>query len=138
MLFKCRAAHVLWVIYDAEFDGGTHFQIWPEGSSTSGQTRSNKVKFQNLKFSNKICLSCADLSQDSKNVIYFYVRQLKMPKNAFQKMWRHHLYLVFWPLHRQKQWYCFEILYACCLYVSRSYIFRFFENFPMFGKYLKK
>ena len=47
-----------------------------------GQIRSN-FKIQN--FLTKICLSCADLSQDSKNVIYFYVRQLEMPKNAFQK-----------------------------------------------------
>ena len=47
-----------------------------------GQIRSN-FKIQN--FLTKICLSCADLSQDSKNVIYFYVRQLEMPQNAFQK-----------------------------------------------------
>ena len=47
-----------------------------------GQIRSNS-KIQN--FLTKICLSCADLYQDSKNVIYFCVRQLEMPKNAFKK-----------------------------------------------------
>ena len=43
----------------------------------------SNFKIQN--FPLQICLSCADLSQDSKNVICFYVRQLEMPKIAFQK-----------------------------------------------------
>ena len=47
-----------------------------------GQIKSN-LKIQNLL--TKICLSCADLSQESKKDIYFYVRQLEMLKNAFQK-----------------------------------------------------
>ena len=47
-----------------------------------GQKRSN---FQNQNFLLKTNLSCPVLSQDSKNVIYFYVRQLEMPKIAFQK-----------------------------------------------------
>ena len=68
----------------------------------------------------------------------FLCTTIRNAKKCISKMWRHHLYLVFWPLHRQKQRYCFEILHACCLYVSRSHIFRFFENFPRFGKYLKK
>ena len=35
----------------------------------------------------------------------------------------------FWPLYTsKKQIYCFEILYACCLYVFRSHIFRFLDN----------
>ena len=46
------------------------------------QIRSN-FKIQNV--FPQICLSYAVLSQDSKNVIYFYVRQLEMPKIAFQK-----------------------------------------------------
>ena len=47
-----------------------------------GQITSN-FKIQN--FLIQICLSCADLSQNSKNVIYFYVQQLEMQKIAFQK-----------------------------------------------------
>ena len=47
-----------------------------------GQKRSN---FQNQNFILKPCLSCPVLSQDSKYVIYFYVRQLQIPKIAFQK-----------------------------------------------------
>ena len=47
-----------------------------------GQKMSN---FQNQNFHLKTCLSCPVLSQDSKNVIYFYVRQLEMSKIAFQK-----------------------------------------------------
>ena len=35
-------------------------------------------------FLTKVYLSCAVLSQDPKNVIYFYVRQLEVPKIAFQ------------------------------------------------------
>ena len=41
MLQECRATHNLRVIWDAEIDGGIHFQVWPEEMSMSGQTRSN-------------------------------------------------------------------------------------------------
>ena len=47
-----------------------------------GQIRSN---FKIQDFPSKTCLSCKVLSQDSKTVIYFYVRQLEMPKIALQK-----------------------------------------------------
>ena len=91
-----------------------------------GQIKSN-FKIQN--FLTKTCLSCAVLSQDSNNVICFHIRQLEMPKNAFQICdiitFR---YLFFWPLHSQKQSYCFELWYACCLYVFRSHAFRFLVN----------
>ena len=46
-----------------------------------GEIRSN---FKIQKFLTKIFLSCAELSQDAENVIYFYVRQLEMPKIVFQ------------------------------------------------------
>ena len=133
MLFKCRAKHVLCVIWDVEFDGDTHFPIWPEERSTAGQTMSNRSNFKIQSFLSKTWLICADLTQDFENVILF-VRQLEM----------HFKYVtsstlpVFWPLHRQKQRYCLEILFTYCLYVSQSHILRFFENFPGFWKYLKK
>ena len=57
-----------------------------------GQIRSN---FKIKNFLTKIYLYCAVLSQDSKNAIYFYVRQLKMPKKNISKIWRQHLYLLF-------------------------------------------
>ena len=73
MLFKCRATHVLWVIWDAEFDGDTHFKFDPRKVQLQvklGQIWSN-FKFQN--FITKACLSCADLSQDSKmSFIFMY------------------------------------------------------------------
>ena len=47
-----------------------------------GQIGSN-FKIQN--FLTKTCLSCGNLSQDSKNVIYFCVRQLEIPKSVFRK-----------------------------------------------------
>ena len=94
----------------------------PINKQRQGQIRSN-FKIQN--FLSKVWLSCADFSQDSKNVIYFYVRQLGMPKMHFKNVTSLPL-PVFWPLHSQKQRYFFEILYACCLYASQSHIFRFF------------
>ena len=48
-----------------------------------GQIRSN-LKIYNLL--TKIGLCRAVSSQDSKNIIYFYVRQLKMLKIAFQNV----------------------------------------------------
>ena len=85
MLFKCRGTHVLWVIWDPEFDGDIHFEIWPKERSISRQTSSNKVKFQNSKFSYKnIPILSIFVSRFPKNVIYFYVRQLKMP--SFKNM----------------------------------------------------
>ena len=37
MLHECRAAHVLWVIWNAAFDGGIHLKILPRERSMSGQ-----------------------------------------------------------------------------------------------------
>ena len=47
-----------------------------------GQIRSN---FKNYNLLTKICLCCAVLSQHSKKILFFYVRQIKMRKIAFQK-----------------------------------------------------
>ena len=88
-----------------------------------GQIRSN---FKTPNFLTKICFSCAVLSQDSNNVIHFYVRQLKC-QNFVSKMRCHHLHLVFWPLHSQQQRHCFKILYAYCLYVSPDTIYSVFR-----------
>ena len=100
------------------------------------QIRSN---FKMHMFTN-IRLSCADLPQDSKNVIYCYVRQLEIPKNCISKKWRHHHYLFFWPLQSQIQRYGFEILHAWCLYESWSHTF-FFDNLKVsdfIGNYSSK
>ena len=78
-----RVTHVLWVIWSVEFDGDTHFHIWPKVRSSSGQRRSN---FETQKFLFKTCLSCPVLSQDSKKVICFDVGQLEMPKMRFKKV----------------------------------------------------
>ena len=50
--------------------------------------------FQDQKFLLKTYVSCPVLSQNSKNVIYFYERQFKMSKIALKK-WRHQLSLFF-------------------------------------------
>ena len=61
-----------------------------------------------------------------KNAIYFYIRQVKKPKIAFQKCDVTPL-PVSLAIAQQKRYY-FEIVYACCLYVSRSDKLRFFDN----------
>ena len=155
MSFKCRATHVLWVIWDEQFMVTLIFKFDPRKCQVQvklGQIRSNfKIKH----FITHICLSCADLSYDSKNVIYLYVRQIEMPKIAFQKCGVITFTCYFFgTLHSQKQIYCFEILYAWCLHVFRSHILRFFldnlnvpdfiwnysskiENFEFWGSKLK-
>ena len=99
-----------------------------------GQIRSN---FKIRNFLTKIYLSCADLSQDSKNVIYFYVRQLEMPKNAFQKC-DVITFTCFLAIAQAKT----KILlwnFVCVLFVCIPIIYSgFFKNFPRFGKYLNK
>ena len=72
-----------------------------------------------IHFFYKARLSCPVSSQNSKNVIYFLCTTIRSAKKCVSEMWRHHLYLVFWPFHRQKSRYHLEVLYACCLYVSR-------------------
>ena len=62
-----------------------------------GQIRSN---FQCQNLLTKTCLSCQVLSQDSKNVIHFYVQQLEKQKITFQKVASP--LPGFWPLHSQK------------------------------------
>ena len=49
-----------------------------------GQTSSNLATFSIEIFVQKICVSCLVLSQDSITVIYFYIRQLEMPKIVLQ------------------------------------------------------
>ena len=119
MLFKCHATHVLRAIWDAEFDGDIRFLIWPEERSTSGQTRSNQVKFQISKFSYKrMPIMCRFVSGSQKSHL-FLCTTIRNAKHCISKMWRHHLYLFLWPLHSQKT----KILlwnFACMLFVSIS------------------
>ena len=75
--------HVLWIIWNLEFDGDTHFHISPKVRSSSDQKR---VKSRNSKILFKTYLSCLVLSQDFKNVICIDVGQLEMQKNAIKKV----------------------------------------------------
>ena len=86
------------------------------------QLGQKKVKFQNSKlfFKENIPIFCSFVSGFQKCHIFLCTTIIRA-KNCVSKMWRHHLYLVFGPLHSQRQWYYFEILYACCLYVSQSH-----------------
>ena len=89
-------------LWDVEFDVGIFFNF----ARGKVKIRSNKVKVK-ISFPPKLKLvkirhACVvQFPQDSKNVIYFLVLQLGLPKNAYKK-WHHHLYLVFGSLHCEK------------------------------------
>ena len=57
--------------WEVEFDGDTHFYICPRAD----QIQVKMVKFWSSRFLFKTFVTCSVLSQDSKNVIYFDVRQ---------------------------------------------------------------
>ena len=62
-----------------------------------------KSNFQIQNCLTETCLCCSVLSKHSKSVIYFVVRQLKMPKIAFpNKVTSSPLHGWFLPLHSQK------------------------------------
>ena len=74
--------HVLWVIFDVEFDRSIHFQVQLTLRSRSGQIRLTR---QTQNFHSAACLYCQVLPRDSKNYIYFDVRRLEMPSNCISK-----------------------------------------------------
>ena len=89
--------------------------------------------FKIKKQTSKTCLSCQVLSQNSKkSVIYFYVRQLKMPRIVFQKSHVITFSLGFCQLHRQIERYCLDIWYVCRLNVAFQNVFCFFFIIPPF------
>ena len=78
---KLSFHHALRVIWDIECDGGIHFYL----TRQNGQSHVKIVP--HLKsFLTKRCLSYPVLFPDSKNVIFFRVRRLELPKIAFQKL----------------------------------------------------
>ena len=74
MLHDCHATHVLWVIWDAEYDGGIHFRFDARKDQYKVKLGPIRSNFQNQNLLSETCLSCPVSFQDSKNVIYFYVR----------------------------------------------------------------
>ena len=88
----------------------------------SGQTGSN-FQIQNLL--TKTCIYCPVSSQDSKNVIHFHVRQLQMPKIAFQKSDVIAVTCFFGPLHSQKK----DIALKLCMRVVRVYLDNIYSVF---------
>ena len=71
MLHEYRAALVLWVIWEVEFDGAFILFIWPGQRAKSGNSRSN-YKIQD--FLANTCLSYPVLSRNSQNVIHCYAQ----------------------------------------------------------------
>ena len=99
------------------------FKIWTEERSPSGQKFGqvgSNFRVQNVL--TKICLSCAVLYKDSKNVIHFFGTTIRNAKKCLSKMWRRQLYLVFshWTARKQD-----IVLKFCvsdgCMYLDRIY-----------------
>ena len=90
-----------------------------------GQIRSD---FQNQHFLAKACLSCRVSSQDCKNAICFYLRQLETPKIAFRKadVITFTNFVDHCTANNKK--YCFEIWYVCYLCVALQHVVHFFDN----------
>ena len=93
-----------------------------------GQIRS---KFQDQNFHSETCLSYPVLPKDSKNVIYFDVRQIKMQKKSLFKKVTSSLYLFYYCTVKNK---CIASKFGMCvfLYVGLQHIFRFFNNSKTF------
>ena len=70
MLHVCRAAHVLWVIWNAEYDGGIHLRLDLRKGQYKVKLGQKSSNFHNQNCHLKTCLSCPVLSQDSRNVIF--------------------------------------------------------------------
>ena len=115
MLHECRAKHVLWIIWDAEFDGGIHFKVWTEERSTSVQTRSNEVKCSNSFFYQKTSVLSSFISAFQKRTKISRIT-ITNAKN-FIKMWRRHLYLFFF-CHCTAKNETFLWNLVCVLFVS--------------------
>ena len=78
-----------------------------------------------------------------QKIYLFLCTTIKNAENCISNIWTDYLYLFFffWPLHSQKQRYCLEILYACCLYVSDHISSSFLDNWKVFdviGSYFWK
>ena len=95
------------------------------------QIRSN---FQIRNFHTKTYLSCQVLSQDSRNVIHFDVRQLKMPEMRFKKVtsplptWflaiaQPKIKILFWN---------FVCLLFVCILITYILCFGYYENFEFY------
>ena len=75
MLHECRATRVLWVIWDAEFDGDIISKI--DSMKGQCQVKVGKIRsnFQTKYLLTKTCLHCPFLCRYFENFIYFYVHQ---------------------------------------------------------------
>ena len=99
MLLKCCATHNTFLEDQRSFGMQNLmvtfiFRFGPRKGQFQVKLVQIRSNFQIQNFLTKTCLYCPVLPQDSKNVIYFHVWQLKMGKMCFKKWW-HHLSL-FW------------------------------------------
>ena len=89
-----------------------------------GEVKVRKAKFWKSRFSLKPYLSCPVLSQDSKNVIWFVLRHLEIPKIKFQKVTSLPIPFLGHCSAKNKD-ILLESLYTCCWHIVLQYIFRF-------------
>ena len=140
MLFKWCATHVYGLFVTQKSMVKFIFEFDPRKGQIQvklGQIRSN-FKIQN--YLTKVCLLCSFVSGFPKNVI-FYVRQIEMPNIAFQKCDVIIFFCSFFGhCTAKKKRYCFKILFACCLYVLRSFysVFGYHEKLGFYRQLFLK
>ena len=128
--------HILRVIWILEYNGDTHFHIWPKIRPNSGQNG----QCLKLKVSFKTCLSCPVLSESYKNVIY-WCKTIINPESRVSKIWSHCLYLFsFFVIAQQKMksaWNCMHLFLLCIIMVHE--LFYIYSEFRFYRKkFLKK
>ena len=130
MLFKCHVTYVLWVIWAQNamvkfiFNRGkVNFR---SNYVKSNQISKIKIFLPKYAYLVQFCLRI------QKNVIYFYVRQLKMPKNAFQKC-AVITFTFFWAIAQLKTKILLWKFVFMLFVLLRSNQFRFFGYLENFG-----
>ena len=81
MLFRYLATHVLWVIWDAEFDGGIHFYISPRKGQVQvkpGQIRSNS-QIQNFLTKTHVFCVYKRTIRNNQNMLETTANELCLP-----------------------------------------------------------
>ena len=124
MKLKCPATHVLWPFGTQNSIVTFIFKFDPRKGQLKvklGQISKFRISFQNMPILGSF------VSGFQKSLLFLYMAT-RNAKNCISKICHHYFYLLFWPLHSQKQRHCFEIWYARCLYAPRLHIFCFLDN----------
>ena len=134
MLFKCRSTHVLWLIWDVEFNGDTLFFNLTQGKVKPGQTGPDYVEIQNSKFRYKNMPNLCRCFSGFQKCHPFLCATIINVKDCISKMFRHHLYLFFFCYCTGKTKditlkFCMGVV---CMYLDHIY-FGFLDNLKIWS-----